>query len=67
MENIKRFENFEHINESRDVMISVIRNILKDIYQSDKNPSIDDIINHFADKLFINDDDKNSFYKSIVG
>ena len=67
MDRLKKFESFEQINESRDVMISVIRNILKEIYQDDKNTELGSVINHFADKLFINDDDKNSFYKSIVG
>ena len=67
MDKLKNFENFDSINESRDVMINVIRNILKEIYQGDEYPSIDDVINHFADKLFLNDEDKNSFYKSIVG
>jgi len=67
MDKLKNFENFDSINESRDVMINVIRNILKEIYQGDEDPSIDDVISHFADKLFLNDEDKNSFYKSIIG
>lgn len=67
MDKLKNFENFDSINESRDVMVNVIRSILKEIYQNDENTTIDDVINHFADKLFINDEDKNSFYKSIIG
>jgi hypothetical protein len=67
MDKLKNFENFDSINESRDVMINVIRNILKEIYKGDEDPSIDDVISHFADKLFLNDEDKNSFYKSIIG
>ena len=67
MDKLKNFENFDSINESRDVMINVIRNILKEIYQGDEDPSIDDVISHFGDKLFLNDEDKNSFYKSIIG
>lgn len=66
MDRLKKFENFEHINESRDVMINVIRNILKEIYQDDKNAELGSVINHFADKLFINDEDKDSFFNSIV-
>lgn len=66
MSKLKKFENFEHINESRDVMINVIRNILKEIYQDDKNAELGSVISHFADKLFINDEDKDSFFNSIV-
>jgi hypothetical protein len=67
MEKLKSFEKFDSINENRDMMISVIRNILKEIYQNDNESSIEEVINHFADKLFINDEDKSSFHRSIIG
>ena len=66
MDRLKKFENFEQINESRDVMINVIRNILKEIYQEDQNAELGSVIDHFADRLFINEEDKDIFYKSIV-
>ena len=66
MDRLKKFESFEQINESRDVMINVIRNILKEIYQEDQNAELGSVIDHFADRLFINEEDKDIFYKSIV-
>jgi len=62
---MKYLNNFNKVNESmRESMINVIKNVLNDIYNEDNKASIDDVIEEFSNKMFINDDDKKSFIKS---
>lgn len=67
MERLKKFENFESINESRESMINVIRNILIEGYDMNNEASIKEVVNLFANKLFLNDSDKDAFISSIIG
>lgn len=66
---MKYIKGFDGINESmsREGMISVIRNILKETYNLNNNANISDVINKFSEKLFINDSDRDDFSTSIIG
>ena len=75
MKNIKKFDRYESIDESisRDGMINVIKNILKEIKGSsyvgvnrDRYLMMNHIIGEFSEKLFVNEKDKDDFYYSIV-
>jgi hypothetical protein len=66
---MKYIKGFDGINESmsREGMINVIRNILRETYDLNNNANIVDVINKFSEKLFINDSDKEAFSTSIIG
>lgn len=68
---MRYLKKFDSINESisRDGMINVIRNILKEINSNTEldRKTMDTVVRGFADKLFPNEPDKDSFYNSIIG
>ena len=65
---MKYLKKFDKIDESiRDGMVNVIRNILREAYDSNNEASITDVINKFADKLFIDVSDREAFSTSIIG
>lgn len=66
---MKYIKGFNNINESmsREGMINVIRNILRESYGLNNNANIVDVINKFSEKLFLNDSDKEAFSTSIIG
>jgi hypothetical protein len=66
---MKYIKGFNNINESmsREGMINVIRNILRESYDLNNNANIVDVINKFSEKLFLNDSDKEAFSTSIIG
>lgn len=65
---MKYLKKFDKIDESiHEGMVNVIRNILREAYDSNNEASITDVINKFSEKLFINDVDRESFSTSIIG
>ena len=65
---MKYLKKFDKIDESiHEGMVNVIRNILREAYDSNNEASITDVINKFSEKLFINDTDRESFSTSIIG
>jgi len=65
---MKYLKKFDKIDESiHEGMVNVIRNILRESYDSNNEASITDVINKFSEKLFINDTDREAFTTSIIG
>jgi len=65
---MKYLKKFDKVDESiHDGMVNVIRNILRETYDSNNEATITDVINKFSDKLFINDTDREAFSNSIIG
>jgi hypothetical protein len=65
---MKYLKKFDKVDESiHDGMVNVIRNILRETYDSNNEATITDVINMFSDKLFINDTDREAFSTSIIG
>jgi hypothetical protein len=64
---MKYLKKFDKVDESiHDGMVNVIRNILRETYDSNNEATITDVINKFSDKLFINDTDREAFSTSII-
>jgi len=65
---MKYLKKFDKIDESvHEGMVNVIRNILRETYDSNNEATITDVINMFSEKLFINDTDREAFSTSIIG
>lgn len=65
---MKYLKQFDKIDESvHEGMVNVIRNILRETYDSNGEANITEVINNFAEKLFINDTDREAFTTSIIG
>lgn len=65
---MKYLKKFDKIDESiHEGMVNVIRNILREAYDSNNEATITDVIKKFSEKLFINDSDREAFSTSIIG